>query len=175
MSLVIVMGVSGSGKSTVGAGLAQRLGVPFIEGDRLHPPANVAKMSAGIPLTDEDRWPWLDTIGAALADARRAGQGAVASSSALKRIYRDRLRRAAGGDLRFVFLDGPRDTIAARMRARSGHYMPVELLDSQLATLERPGPDEALTLDIDRPAPELIDAAVRWLEKQDSLSARSAG
>lgn len=168
MYLVIVMGVSGSGKSTVGEELARRLGVPFIEGDSLHPPANIARMSAGVALTDEDRWPWLVAIGAALAAARRAGHGAVASCSALKRAYRDRLCQAAGGGLRFLFLDGARDVLAARIRARSGHYMPVALLDSQFAALERPGPDEVLTLDVSRPAAELIDGAVRWLAQPQS-------
>src|ERR1700753_2802445 len=105
---VVVMGVSGSGKSLIGTQLAERLRVPFIEGDRLHPPANVAKMSAGMPLTDDDRWPWLDRVGREVATAAKDAGGAIAACSALKRIYRDRLRSIAGPQLRFVFLRGER-------------------------------------------------------------------
>ena len=150
---VVVMGVSGSGKTTVGAALADALGLRFVDGDALHPAANVAKMAAGIPFDDADRAPWLDAIGAVLA----AGPVVVACS-ALKRAYRDRLRAAAPG-LQLVFLDGDRSLLASRMAARPGHFMPTSLLDSQLATLERPEPDEhALTADIARPAGEIVTA-----------------
>src|SRR4051794_10885511 len=128
---VVVMGVSGSGKSTVGAALAQRLGVPFEDGDDLHPAANIAKMSAGVPLDDEDRYPWLEAIGEWLA-AHQAG-GGVVSSSALKRKYRDQLRRHVPG-LEFLHLHGSREVIAARQATRAGHFMPASLLASQFAT-----------------------------------------
>ena len=148
---VVVMGVSGSGKTTVGAALADALGLAFVDGDSLHPAANVAKMEAGIPLDDADRAPWLDAIGAVLA----AGPVVIACS-ALKRAYRDRLR-AAAPRLQLVFLDGSPALLAARMAARPGHFMPTTLLDSQLATLERPGADEhALTADIATPAAEIV-------------------
>src|SRR4051794_35266860 len=125
---VVVMGVSGSGKSTVGAALAARLGVPFHDADEFHPAANVAKMSAGNPLTDEDRWPWLDAIGAALAEAGREGRSIVVGCSALKRVYRDRLRTAAQRPLVFVHLTGSRATLEKRMQTRTGHFMPASLL-----------------------------------------------
>jgi carbohydrate kinase (thermoresistant glucokinase family) len=148
---VVVMGVSGSGKTTIGAALADALGLPFVDGDALHPAANVAKMAAGIPLDDADRAPWLDAVGQLLA----AGPVVVACS-ALKRVYRDRLR-AAAPTLQLVFLDGSRDLLASRMAARPGHFMPTTLLDSQLATLERPDPDErALTVEIAAPVAAIV-------------------
>ena len=161
---VVVMGVSGSGKSTIGAAIADALALRFVDGDSLHSPANVQRMQSGIPLTDDDRWPWLDRIGAELADAVRSPKGVVVACSALKRTYRDRIR-AAAPTVRFVFLDGERETIEARMATRSGHYMPTSLLTSQLATLERPGRDErgVLTLSIERAVAEIVDAAVRAL------------
>jgi carbohydrate kinase (thermoresistant glucokinase family) len=135
------MGVSGVGKSTVGKLLAERLGWPFRDADSFHPPANIAKMSAGTPLDDEDRKPWLAAI-AAWLDERRAGSGhGVVTCSALKRTYRDVLL-AGRPDVRLIFLHGPRDLIDARMAARKDHFMPPALLDSQLATLEPPTPDE---------------------------------
>ncbi|GGU02429.1 gluconokinase [Streptomyces violascens] len=137
---VVVMGVAGTGKTTIGPLVAARLGVPYAEGDDFHPAANVAKMSAGIPLDDEDRRPWLDAIGAWAH--RRAGLGGVVSSSALKRSYRDRLRAAAPG-LVFLHLTGDRALIEQRMAERKEHFMPVALLDSQYATLQPLGPDEA--------------------------------
>jgi gluconokinase len=148
---VVVMGVSGSGKTTVGAALADALRLPFVDGDALHPAANVAKMAAGIPLDDADRAPWLDAVGAVLA----AGPVVVACS-ALRRVYRDRLRLAAP-ELLLVFLDGSREVLAQRMAARPGHFMPASLLDSQLATLERPDPDERpVTVDIAAPVPDIV-------------------
>lgn len=153
---IIVMGVTGVGKSTLGAALAAERGVPFLEGDTFHPPDNVQKMSAGIPLQDADRWPWLDRLGLAIA-ARREPNGAVATCSALKRSYRDRLRSLIGEPLLFVCLQAERDAIAARMQARHGHYMPVALLDSQLATLELPSRDErAIVLSADESLHDLL-------------------
>jgi gluconokinase len=157
---IVVMGVSGSGKTAVGGAIAARLGLPLVEGDAFHPPANVAKMSSGTPLTDEDRWPWLDAIAAAI---REAPGGVVVACSALRKAYRDRLRTAAGRPLLFVFLDGKRETIAARLAARKGHFMPASLLDSQFATLERPLPVEADVVRIgieplvDRVVDEVLD------------------
>lgn len=142
---IIVMGVTGVGKSTLAAALAAERGVPFLEGDSFHPPENVRKMSAGIPLQDADRWPWLHLLGLAVA-ARREPRGAVATCSALKRSYRDRLRAMIGEPVLFVCLQADRDAIAARMQARQGHYMPVALLDSQLATFEPPGRDERVIM-----------------------------
>jgi len=157
---VVVMGVSGSGKSTVGAALADALGLRFVDGDSLHPAANVAKMAAGIPLDDADRAPWLDAIGQVLA----AGPVVVACS-ALKGQYRDRLR-AAAPTLQLVFLDGSRTLLASRMAARPGHFMPTSLLDSQLATLEVPGPDEhALTVDVATPVARLVSTLLASLER----------
>jgi len=154
---VVVMGVSGSGKSTVGRLLAARLGVPFVEGDDLHPEASVAKMAAGIPLDDADRAPWLDAVAAEL------DRPVVVSCSALRRSYRDRLRRAAPG-LRLLYLRGPRELLASRLAHRSGHFMPVSLLESQLATLEEPAPDErAVVLDVEATPAELVAAAAEAL------------
>lgn len=156
---LVIMGVSGCGKSSVGAGLSERLGIRFRDGDDLHPPANVEKMSAGRALTDDDRWPWLDIVAAVLADEAPV----IVGCSALRRAYRDRLRAGAGGPVMFVHLAGNRELIAARMAARIGHYMPTSLLDSQFAALEAPGPDEALTLDIGQPLSALIDAIAAGL------------
>lgn len=144
----VVMGVSGSGKSTIGAALAHALGVPFIEGDAFHPDRNVAKMSAGVPLNDDDRADWLKALAHEITTAHARGSGIVVSCSALKRRYRDVLRAAAPG-VRFAHLRGARETIAGRMESRVGHYMPPALLDSQLRDLEPLQDGEAgLTLDI---------------------------
>lgn len=146
---VIVMGVSGCGKTSVGEKLAEALHCRFIEGDSLHPPDNIAKMSAGIPLDDLDRWPWLDVIGAHLAESRARGEAIVVSCSALKKVYRDRLRQAAGGRLAFVFLEGARAVFEARMKSRPGHFMPASLLDSQFAALEPPNAEPCVvTVDV---------------------------
>ncbi|WP_394154978.1 gluconokinase [Loktanella salsilacus] len=152
--LIIVMGVSGCGKSHIGAALAQRLGLGFLDGDSLHPAANIAKMAQGIPLDDDDRAPWLDAVGRAL------GTGAeVIACSALKRRYRDRIRAAAPGVV-FVHLDGARDVLARRVSQRPGHFMPPALLDSQLATLEPLAADEtAVVVNLDQ-TPEQIIAAI---------------
>ncbi|QSR25141.1 gluconate kinase [Nocardioides aromaticivorans] len=149
------MGVSGSGKSTVGAALAQRLGVPFEDADDLHPAANIAKMSAGIPLDDDDRHPWLETIGEWLAT--HDGDGGVISCSALKRSYRDQLRAHAARAV-FVHLHGTREVIARRQASRPGHFMPASLLDSQFDTLEQLADDEAgVVIDVD----QTVDAIVQ--------------
>jgi carbohydrate kinase (thermoresistant glucokinase family) len=165
MAHVVVMGVSGCGKTTVGRLLAQHLEVPFIEGDELHPPRNVELMAAGIALTDEDRSGWLDTVAAELA---RRPEGAVASCSALRRRYRDRLRRVLPA-LRFVHLRGDRAVLEERLAQRRGHYMPPTLLESQLQTLEPPAADEQpLELDITE-APETL--ARRAAQSLGSLTA----
>lgn len=164
---VIVMGVSGCGKSSVGAALADRLRLPFIEGDVLHPETNVAKMAAGTPLTDEDRWPWLTVIGECMADALERGEGIVVSCSALKKIYRDHLRAATGGRLTFVYLEGSRDLLGRRMGARTGHFMPLGLLDSQLATLEVPtGEPGVVTVSIDQPVEGIVADALAGLKTE---------
>lgn len=157
----VVMGVAGCGKSSVGAALAERLGVRYVEGDRYHSPENVAKMSAGVPLTDGDRLHWLASLQGEIRDAVQRGEGIVVACSALKRRYRDLLREGAANlqpGLKFAHLAGPRELIAERMAARAGHYMPLSLLDSQFATLEPLQPDEAgITLDIAEPVPALIE------------------
>lgn len=140
-AVIVLMGVSGSGKSTIGAALSQKLGWPYADADEFHPASNVAKMSAGQPLTDEDRWPWLAAIAAHIDRARAEGRHAIVSCSALKRVYRDILI-GPRADVRLVLLDGTKDEIFARMSARKDHFMPLALLDSQFATLERPGADE---------------------------------
>ncbi|MFH8795142.1 gluconokinase [Streptomyces sp. NPDC017941] len=163
--VVVVMGVAGTGKTTVGPLLAARLGVPYAEGDDFHPAANIAKMSAGTPLTDEDRMPWLDAIGEWAHG--RAGLGGVVSSSALKRAYRDRLRAAAPG-LVFVHLTGDRALIEDRMSHREGHFMPTKLLDSQFATLQPLGADEAgVAVDVAGSPEDIADRAVTALTRLD--------
>lgn len=162
---VVVMGVSGCGKSTVGRLLAQALHVPYIEGDALHPPENVARMAAGTPLTDADRHGWLQAVAGQLGNAATEARGVVVGCSALKRSYRDLLRIAAP-DVRFVHLHGEPDLLRERLAARRGHYMPPSLLQSQLDTLQPPGADEhALTLDIGRPAQAMVADAERWLRQ----------
>jgi gluconokinase len=135
---IVVMGVSACGKTSVGQALAARFGLGFVDGDDLHPVRNVEKMAGGTPLTDEDRWPWLDRIGAVLADRAAHPKGVVIACSALRKIYRDRIRASAGPGLGFVFLDISREEAGRRIAARKNHYMPPSLLDSQFATLERP-------------------------------------
>ena len=158
-SRIVVMGVSGCGKSTLGRALAQRLTLPYIEGDELHPPRNIALMAAGTPLTDEDRAGWLQAIAARLAAA--ASTGVVVACSALKRSYRD-LLRASAPDLRLVHLSGSESVLTQRMHARSGHYMPPSLLRSQLDTLQPPGADEhAVVLNIESPPEQMLDAICR--------------
>ena len=163
---VVVMGVSGCGKTSVAEGLAASLGAAFIEGDSLHPAVNVDKMSHGIALTDEDRWPWLDTVGRAMADVLAGNGSVVVSCSALKKAYRDRLRSSAGGKLAFVFLKGSRELLMSRMAAREGHFMPVSLLDSQLATLEDPSCEAGVvTVDIDASIDAIVASALGGLSR----------
>jgi gluconokinase len=161
---VVVMGVSGSGKTSIAEAIAGRLVLHFVEGDALHPAANVEKMSHGIPLTDEDRMPWLDLIGGEIAAAVARGEAIVVSCSALKRVYRDRLRREAGGSLAFVYLEGSKELLTKRMGERKGHFMPTSLLESQLQTLETPtGEPGVVTVDIDDSIDGIVDAAVQGL------------
>ena len=158
-SVIVLMGVSGSGKSTIGAALSKELGWPYADADEFHPPANVAKMSAGQPLTDDDRWPWLKAIAAHIDGVREEGGHAIVSCSALKRVYRDILV-GARKDVRLVLLDGTREEIFARMSARKDHFMPLALLDSQFATLERPGADERPVIVSIVGTPEEVAAAI---------------
>jgi gluconokinase len=161
----VIMGVCGCGKSTVAAALAAAFGVAFLEGDAYHPAPNVVKMSAGIPLTDDDRAGWLQALANEIGAARERGTGVVVSCSALKRRYRDMLRQA-DPNLRFAHLAGPRGTIAARMQTRIGHYMPITLLDSQLRDLEPLQPDEAgVTLDITQPPDVLVASIIASIKK----------
>ncbi|MYZ33686.1 MULTISPECIES: gluconokinase [unclassified Streptomyces] len=163
--VVVVMGVSGTGKTTVGPLIADALGVPYAEGDDFHPPANIAKMSAGVPLDDADRWPWLDAIGSWAHE--RAGLGGVVSSSALKRAYRDRLRAAAPGAV-FLHLTGDRALIGRRLAERKGHFMPPALLDSQFAALENLEADEAgVAVDVSGTPQEITERAVAALCRLD--------
>jgi carbohydrate kinase (thermoresistant glucokinase family) len=157
--IIIVMGVSSSGKSTVGAALGRALHAPFLDGDRYHPEANVEKMRAGIPLTDEDRWPWLEALTAALKEAAEKKKGvAVGACSALKRAYRDFITENAGEPVLFVYLDGSRDVIGERMAQRKHEYMPTSLLDSQFAALEVPDPtvENALVVPVTDPVNRIV-------------------
>lgn len=172
---VIVMGVSGCGKSTVAAGVAHALQLAMVDGDDLHLAESVAKMRAGIALDDADRWPWLDRISNRLVAPPSAGarQGCVIACSALKRVYRDHLREAAA-PVYFIFLDGDAALIAARMAKRTGHYMQPDLLTSQFSTLERPGADETdvLHLNVSQAIPALVAQAVAALQNVQTEPAR---
>jgi gluconokinase len=160
--VLVVMGVAGSGKSTVGRLLAERLGLTFEEGDDLHPRTNVDKMHAGIPLTDEDRWPWLDRVASWVDGRIRAGEGGVIACSALKRAYRDRIAPHGGVVFVHLVVDSPK--LAHRLAHRAGHYMPSSLLASQLDALEEPGPDErALSVDASKPAEAVVEQIVAQL------------
>jgi gluconokinase len=163
---IIVMGVSGSGKSTVGEKLAEALHLPFLEGDSLHPKSNVDKMASGIPLQDEDRWPWLYKIGERMAAAE---QGLIVSCSSLKRSYRDRLRAAAGGKLAFLFLDGSFEVLHEHMGHRTGHFMPVTMLESQLATLESPvGEPLVFRADVVDPIEKIVAESLEWVRSTNA-------
>jgi gluconokinase len=154
--ILVLMGVSGSGKTTVGALLAGTLGWPYAEADAFHSPANVAKMAAGHPLTDEDRWPWLQAIGAWIDGQLARGEPGVVTCSALKRVYRDVLRRPG---VELVYLQGSRELIAQRMATRQGHFFKPAMLDSQLAALEEPSPDEGvIQVSIGGTPAEIVDA-----------------
>ncbi|POH35475.1 gluconokinase [Sinorhizobium americanum] len=158
---MVLMGVAGCGKSSVGAALATRLGAVYFDGDDLHPAANIAKMSQGIPLQDEDRWPWLTRVGEALA----AGTGpTIIGCSALKRAYRQHIENTAGGPVTFIHLAGTVEVIERRMKERQGHFMPAALLASQFAALEPPAPDEnAISVDIDQPLEAVVEAIAAQL------------
>ena len=161
---LVVMGVSGSGKSTIADHLARRLGWRYEDGDRFHPPANVAKMSAGHPLTDEDRWPWLQAIADEIDRLSATGQRAVIACSALKRAYRDILVHGRD-DIRIVFLNGTQELISERLAARKGHFMPPGLLTSQFGTLEPPQPDERpIIVSIDASVEAIVDDIVNQLK-----------
>lgn len=158
---VVVMGVSGSGKSTVARGVAERLGLPFAEGDDFHSPASRTKMAAGRPLTDDDRWPWLGSLRDWMTE--RAATGSVVSCSALRRRYREVLEGAAGGVV-FAFLDVPADELRRRMTQRAGHFMPASLLESQLETLEPLAADEpGFTVAAVRPPPDVVEQVAALL------------
>lgn len=168
---VVVMGVSGCGKSTLGALLAGALDCPFLEGDDFHDARSVAKMRAGQPLVDEDRWPWLDRLGAAIGETLATHGGVVAACSALKRGYRERLRTAIAAPARFILLDAQPEELLRRLSQRAGHYMPASLLESQLATLERPDTDEGvLIVDAAAPPERLRGLAQDWLETSVRLA-----
>ncbi len=159
--VIVAMGVTGSGKSTVGAGLAVRLGIDFTDGDDLHPPENVTKMSRGEALTDADRWPWLSRVAAVLADRAAHPAGIVVACSALRRRYRDHIRAHANNPkLLFVFLDVSPEVATARLHARPGHFMPASLVDSQFATLERPDRDETDVVSVGH-APTFAETVAR--------------
>jgi gluconokinase len=163
MTSIVVMGVSGCGKSTIAPLLAERLGLEYVDADWLHPQANVEKMQRGIPLDDEDRWPWLRAIAARMAELRAQGRGCVVACSALRRAYRDVLRQG-GGDVRIVHLAGPREAIAPRLCGRDGHFMPASLLASQFAALEPPQADErALVVSVELAPAEIVEAIVTSL------------
>ncbi len=162
---IIIMGVCGTGKTTVGEVLAERLGCPFLEGDSFHPPENVEKMRAGTPLDDDDRWPWLRKLGKAIADEGENAALVIATCSALKRAYRDCLRDQAGGETLFILLHGDRDLLNQRLQERTHRYMPSTLLDSQLETLEMPETDEiSLSLDVRVSAANLVEKICRSID-----------
>jgi gluconokinase len=172
---IIIMGVSGSGKSTLGSLLGRQLGCPFFEGDSFHSGANVAKMRRGEPLTDADRWPWLDQLGEAVGTAVRTEGVAVAACSALKRVYRDRLRTAIGMRTNFVLLEAGREELVRRLNNRPGHYMPASLLDSQLTILEKPGAGEhALALESMLTPEQEAERVLCWLAATGAEIRRAA-
>jgi gluconokinase len=161
MTRYVVMGVSGCGKSLIGQAFATAIGAHFIDGDSLHPQSNIAKMSRGAPLNDTDRAPWLNAVGETLATP-----GTVIACSALKRVYRDRIRAKAGAPVTFLFLRGTRDILMNRMTSRPGHFMPASLLESQLATLEPPTADEVhLVADIDQTPEQIVTAFLNGLKE----------
>ncbi|MET4638411.1 gluconokinase [Mycetocola sp. 2940] len=156
---IIVMGVSGAGKSTIGTLIAGAIGVPFVDGDALHPLSNIEKMAGGTPLNDEDRWPWLATVGTTLSDAGE-GTGMVIACSALRRAYREAILHHAPAT-RFVHLSGSKEVLASRLEGRSDHFMPRRLLDSQFVALDPLAEDEpGIVVDIDQPVPAIVAEAV---------------
>lgn len=174
LSALVVMGVSGSGKSTVAAAVAARVGALFLDADDFHPASNVAKMAAGTPLTDEDRWPWLAAVGDEMARRSAAGETVVMACSALKRRYRDVLSER-GGDVCFALLDGAPELLAERIGARAGHFMPATLLSSQLVALERLAPDEpGFTVDVAHSPDQIADTVVACWRDVAELAGRRA-
>jgi len=169
--IIIVMGVSSSGKSTVGQSIARRLHVPFLDGDGYHPPANVEKMRSGIPLVDEDRWPWLESLATALHEAADRKNAAVGACSALRRAYRDYLVEKAGEPILFVYLQGNREVIGERIARRKHEYMPASLLDSQFATLEVPDPasENVLIVPVTDSVEKITVTAVKALDHLKSF------
>ncbi|MBN3805423.1 gluconokinase [Paraburkholderia sp. Ac-20336] len=163
--ILIAMGVSGAGKSKIGEMLAERLHCTFTDGDAFHSAANKEKMHHGTPLTDEDRWPWLKTIRAAIEEKQQAGETAVFTCSSLKRSYRDVLR-AGDKDVCFVYLKGSREVLAERLGHRTGHFFDPSLLQSQLDTLEEPGADEAITVSIDLTPEQIVDEVLRQVDER---------
>ena len=164
VAAIVVMGVSGAGKSTVGKLMAERLDCPFRDADSFHPQSNIEKMSRGEPLTDEDRWPWLQAIAAWIAEHRAAGTTCVVTCSALKRVYRDIVTNRQSRDVRLVYLKGDFELIESRLKARKGHFMPPGLLRSQFDALEEPGAGErAITVAIDATPDEIADSAMKKL------------
>ncbi|MEQ4304070.1 gluconokinase [Plantactinospora sp. B6F1] len=171
---VVVMGVSGSGKTTVAVGISELTGLTFAEADEFHPESNVELMRAGVPLDDTHRWPWLRELAGWMAERAAEGVSTVLACSALRRSYRDVLRQGPPS-VDFVFLDGAAEVIRERLSQRAGHYMPASLLDSQIATLERPAPDErVLTLDVAATPEELVEAAVEGLDLDRQAGQRTS-
>ena len=169
---IVIMGVSGCGKTTIARSLARNLRVKFLDADKFHPPSNIEKMSSGTPLTDADREPWLDDVGARIAEAAAERGMAVAACSALRRVYRERLNRASDLNLLFILLEGSREILERRVNRRTSHFMPPALLDSQLATLERPSADErAFAVSISQPVKKMV---AEILQSQELRSARSS-
>jgi gluconokinase len=168
---IVVMGVAGSGKSTAGMLLAERLGAAFIEGDSFHSASNIEKMAAGIPLTDDDRWPWLEAVGREMARLAAGGKPVVCACSALKRVYRDALRKDSGLPLTFIYLEGSRELISGRMASRTGHFFAPSLLDNQFATLEPPQEDEDfIAADLRLPVEEMVERVIaRLVERSPGL------
>jgi gluconokinase len=158
MSAWIVMGVAGCGKSTIAEALAEKAGGDYLDADAFHPPENIAKMAAAIPLTDEDRWPWLDRLNRELRERSAAGRSTFLACSALRQVYRDRLAEGVPG-FHVVYLQGSKELILQRMQARQGHFMRPELLDSQFATLEEPV--DAITMSVAKPVSEIVDDVLR--------------
>lgn len=163
--LIVVMGVSGSGKTTIGALVADSVSVPFVDADDLHPIENVRKMASGTPLDDEDRWPWLDIVGRRLREAEQSGEGLVMACSALRRCYRDRIRESAPAVV-FLHLHGSLEVLTSRIEGRSGHFMPPALLASQVETLEALDDDEAgYLLDIGQSVDGMLQEALPALKR----------
>lgn len=163
--VIVLMGVSGAGKSLIGQGVAEQLEVPFYDADDFHPQSNVSKMASGQPLTDEDRWPWLQNLAEHIR-TWNAKEGAVLACSALKKSYRALLRGASSGreKIFFVYLKGPQPLIASRLKKREGHFMPENLLCSQFEALEEPGRDEALTVSVDAPPAAIVRTILDYIE-----------